>query len=62
MKIFCLGGAGRICREAILDLVKNSAATRITVADINAEAARKVVAWLADPRVDFVVADVTRRA
>ncbi len=32
------------------------------MADINAEAARQVVAWLADPRVDFVVADVTRRA
>ncbi len=62
MKIFCLGGAGRICREAVLDLVKYSDATRITIADVNEPAGRQVVAWLNDPRVDFVVADVQCRA
>ena len=62
MKVFCLGGAGRICREAILDLVQFSDATRITVADVNEAAGREVVEWLNDPRVDFVRADVEQRA
>ena len=58
MKILCLGGAGRICREAILDLVQFSDFTQITVADTNESEGRQVTAWLNDPRVDFVVADV----
>ena len=40
MKIFCLGGAGRISREAVLELVQHSQATPITVADVNAMAGR----------------------
>ncbi|WP_100330144.1 saccharopine dehydrogenase family protein [Bacillus xiapuensis] len=59
MKIFCLGGAGKICREAIFDLVKHSSFQQITVADFNEEAGREVVAWLDDPRVDFIKVDVT---
>ncbi|MDZ5607257.1 saccharopine dehydrogenase C-terminal domain-containing protein [Bacillus pseudomycoides] len=59
MKVFCLGGAGKICREAILDLVQYSSFETITVADFNEEEGRKVVAWLNDPRVDFVQVDVT---
>lgn len=35
MNYFCLGGAGRICREAVLDLVEFSGARRITVGDSN---------------------------
>ena len=31
MKVLCLGGAGRICREATLDLVEFSDFERITV-------------------------------
>jgi saccharopine dehydrogenase-like NADP-dependent oxidoreductase len=62
MKFFCLGGAGRICREAVLDLVQFSGATRITVADVSEAAGREVVAWLADPRVDYVRVDVSDRA
>ena len=58
MKFFCLGGAGRICREGILDLVQFSGATQITVADLNEAEGRAVVAWLNDPRVDFAPADV----
>ena len=61
MKFFCLGGAGRICRESILDLVQFSAASRITVSDVDETAGREVVAWLHDPRVDFVPADVRDR-
>jgi lysine 6-dehydrogenase len=59
MKIFCLGGAGRICREAALDAVRFSSFDRITVGDVDEAAGRQVVAWLADPRVDFVRVDVT---
>lgn len=54
MKVFCLGGAGKICREAILDLVQFSSFETITVADFNEVEGRKVVEWLNDPRVDFV--------
>ena len=62
MKVFCLGGAGRICRESILDLVEFSDFKQITVADSNEEAGRKVVAWLNNPRVDFVKVDVKDHA
>ncbi|MGD0860782.1 MAG: saccharopine dehydrogenase C-terminal domain-containing protein [Terracidiphilus sp.] len=58
IKIFCLGGAGRICREAVLDLVQFSGFEQITVADTNESEGRRVVAWLSDPRVGFVAADV----
>ncbi|MFJ8256466.1 saccharopine dehydrogenase family protein [Peribacillus asahii] len=58
MKVFCLGGAGKICREAILDLVQYSSFEKITVADFNEEEGRKVVKWLNDSRVDFVKVNV----
>ncbi|MFS0840483.1 saccharopine dehydrogenase family protein [Paenibacillus sp. 1P03SA] len=58
MKVFCLGGAGRICREAILDLVGYSAFEQITVADFNEEEGRKIVRELNDPRVDFIKVNV----
>ncbi|MED0675924.1 saccharopine dehydrogenase C-terminal domain-containing protein [Aneurinibacillus thermoaerophilus] len=61
MKVFCLGGAGRICREAILDLVQHSSFEKITVADFNEEEGHKVVKWLNDPRVDFQKVDVRNR-
>lgn len=62
MKIACLGGAGRICREAVLDLVRFSDAKRITVADVDERAGREIAAWLDDPRVDFLVVDVRNHA
>jgi len=58
MKALCLGGAGRICREAVLDLVQFSDFEQITVADANADDGRSVVAWCNDPRVDFRFIDV----
>ncbi|MDQ0861727.1 saccharopine dehydrogenase-like NADP-dependent oxidoreductase [Bacillus sp. V2I10] len=58
MKVFCLGGAGKICREAILDLVEYSKFEKITVADFNEEEGMKVVEWMNDPRVDFVKVNV----
>ena len=57
MKILCLGGGGRICRESILDLVEFSSFDRITIADVNSRAAKEVAVWLADSRVDFVDVD-----
>jgi saccharopine dehydrogenase-like NADP-dependent oxidoreductase len=62
MKILCLGGAGRICREAILDLVEFSNFEQITVADVNEVEGRNVVVWLNDPRVDFAKLDVRDHA
>ncbi|MDR0596019.1 MAG: hypothetical protein LBG50_00545 [Clostridiales Family XIII bacterium] len=44
MKIYCLGGAGQICREAVYDLAAFSGADEIVVGDFNAEEA----AWVAD--------------
>ncbi|MED3855461.1 saccharopine dehydrogenase C-terminal domain-containing protein [Priestia megaterium] len=58
MRVFCLGGAGKICREAILDLVEHSDFEQITVADFNEEEGKKVVKWLNDPRVDFMKVNV----
>lgn len=62
MKVLCLGGAGRICRESILDLVQYSSFERITVADFNETEGRAVVAALNDPRVDFVQINVRDHA
>ncbi|RNB80359.1 saccharopine dehydrogenase [Brevibacillus nitrificans] len=62
MKVFCLGGAGNICREAVLDLVQHSTFEQITIGDFNEEEGRKVVAWLGDPRVDFVHVNVRDHA
>lgn len=61
MKVFCLGGAGRIAREAVLDLVQHSNFEKITVGDVNEVQGQEVVAWLNDPRVNFVTVDVNNR-
>jgi len=60
MKVFCLGGAGKICRETALDLVQFSDFSQITIGDISLDQARQVAAWLNDPRVDAVAIDVTK--
>lgn len=62
MKVFCLGGAGNICREAVLDLVMYSDFEQITIGDFHEEEGRKVVEWLNDPRVDFVPVNVRDHA
>ncbi|HEA69635.1 MAG TPA: saccharopine dehydrogenase [Desulfobacterales bacterium] len=61
MKTLCLGGAGKICRESVYDIVQYSDYDKITIADVNEEAGLEVVAWLDDPRVDFIKADVYDR-
>lgn len=58
MKVFCLGGAGNICREAVLDLVQHSRFEKITIGDFNEEEGSKLAAQLNDPRVDFVKVNV----
>ncbi|MCQ6562030.1 saccharopine dehydrogenase family protein [Paenibacillus mendelii] len=58
MNVFCLGGAGRICREAVLDLVQHSEFEQITIGDYNLEEANRVAAELNDPRVDVVQVNV----
>ncbi len=59
MNVFCLGGAGRISRESVYDLVQHSDFDRITIGDYNLKEAQSVKEWLNDPRVDVVQVDVT---
>lgn len=58
MKVFCLGGAGRIGREAVLDLVEHSNFDVITIGDFNEEIGLELVKELNDPRVNFVKVNV----
>ena len=60
MKVFCLGAAGCISRESVLDLVEHSEFEKITIGDYNYEEACKVAQWLKDDRVDAVKIDVTK--
>ncbi len=53
MRALCLGGAGRICRESVLDLLEFSAFEQITIADTNEREGRSLVAQCGDSRVDF---------
>jgi lysine 6-dehydrogenase len=59
MKVFCLGGAGRICRETAYDLVHFSDFEKITIGDVSLKLAQEVADWLDDPRVDAAAIDVT---
>jgi len=58
MKIFCLGAAGKISRESVLDLLQSDKPTRVTIGDMDEARGREVVDWLDDDRVDFAQADV----
>ncbi len=62
MKVLCLGGGGRICRESALDLVQFSDFDEITIGDYDEQAGREVVQWLNDPRVVFQKVDVKDHA
>lgn len=61
MKVFCLGGAGKICSEAVRDLVEFSDVDKITVGDANPDAGHALVEELQDARVDFLPIDITNR-
>ncbi|MEC7812888.1 MAG: saccharopine dehydrogenase NADP-binding domain-containing protein, partial [Verrucomicrobiota bacterium] len=58
MKIFCLGAAGKISRESVLDLLQSDKINQVTIGDKDEARGQEVVAWLDDNRVDFVQADV----
>ncbi|MBN2437396.1 MAG: saccharopine dehydrogenase NADP-binding domain-containing protein [Deltaproteobacteria bacterium] len=62
MKVLCLGGAGKISRESVHDLVLFSDFEQITIGDFNEKAGREVVAWLNEPRVDFRKIDINDKA
>ncbi len=58
MKVFCLGGAGKIGSEAVRDLVEFSEVERITVGDLREEPCAALVDQVGDPRVDYVRLDI----
>lgn len=59
MKVFCLGGGGRICREAVLDLVRHGTFERITVGDVSEAGARETLALCGHAgNLDFVPIDL----
>jgi len=60
MKVLCIGGAGKIGSEAVLDLVATSDFKKITIADINEEVGKQLIAKINDPRVDFIKIDVNQ--
>ena len=61
MKVLCLGGAGKICGEAVRDLVEFSEFEKITIGDYNEDAGRALVEELNDSRVDFVRVNVLEK-
>lgn len=61
MKAICLGGAGKITREAALDLVQFSDFSKITIADINESEGQQVAQWLNDDRVNYIRIDIHNR-
>jgi saccharopine dehydrogenase-like NADP-dependent oxidoreductase len=50
MNVLCLGGAGKICSEAVLDLVAYSDFKRITIADCEQKAGEALAASIDDGR------------
>ncbi|MEI7524457.1 MAG: saccharopine dehydrogenase C-terminal domain-containing protein [Mariniphaga sp.] len=59
MRIFALGGAGKICRESAYDLVCFGTFEQLTIGDFNIEAAKSTAEWLNNPKVDYAFIDVT---
>ena len=62
MKVLCLGGGGRICRESAFDLVQFSDFDEIAIGDYDEQSGQEVVKWLNDPRVVFQKVDVKDHA
>jgi len=58
MKIFALGGTGKICRESALDTVQFGDFEKLTIGDINLAAAKETAEWLNHPKVDYAYIDV----
>ncbi len=58
MRIFALGGAGKICRESVLDLVRFGTFDQLTIGDVHLDAAKEAAEWLNHPKVDYTLIDV----
>ncbi|MHA1304698.1 MAG: saccharopine dehydrogenase family protein [Candidatus Heimdallarchaeaceae archaeon] len=61
MQILCVGGAGKICRESLIDIVATTTAnefSKITITDLDEKSGNEVVRILNDSRVDFKRVDV----
>jgi hypothetical protein len=50
MRVLCLGGNGHMGREAVRTLLREPKVKRLTVTDLDGEAAGRFVASLADER------------
>lgn len=61
MKVLCVGCAGQIGRESVRDMVEFGDFERITIGDVDESASGKIVAEMADRRVDFVRFDITKK-
>ncbi len=61
MKILALGGGGKICREAVFDLVQFGSFDKITIADFNLDAAKFVKEQCANSRVDSCFIDIRNK-
>jgi saccharopine dehydrogenase-like NADP-dependent oxidoreductase len=61
MDVLCLGGAGKICSEAVLDLSTFSDFKRITIADCDQKAGKALAASIDDGRIDFRPVDIRQK-
>jgi lysine 6-dehydrogenase len=61
MKIFALGGAGKICKESALDIVQFGDFEKLTIGDYNLAAAIETADWLNHPKVDYAFIDVKNK-
>jgi saccharopine dehydrogenase-like NADP-dependent oxidoreductase len=61
MKIFALGGAGKICRESVLDIVQFGDFEKLTIGDNNLAAAINTAEWLNHPKVDYAYIDLNNK-
>lgn len=59
MKVVVLGGAGDMGSETVRDLVKFTDVTKVTIADLNREAADKLANSLGDKRVSVETVDAS---
>ena len=62
MRIFALGGAGKICREAALDIVQFGTFDQLTIGDFDVDAAKETAKWLFHPNVDYVFIDIRNKS
>ena len=61
MNVMCPGGAGKICSEAVKDLVQFSGVKRITIGDPNTKVAHNLIEELQDDRIDYNDIDITKK-